>query len=62
MQPLLELNQAWLAYIGNIMYEQNRQLLADIASTYGIPMNELYDRFLISKQDFYNECNSLKKS
>ena len=50
----LVLHQKYIEIIGSIIYEQNRQLLIEIANTYGLDLHEIQKEFLVSKQQFFD--------
>jgi hypothetical protein len=47
-------HQKIIEIIGNVIYEQNRQLLIEIGNEYNIPIEELHEQFLCSRQQFYD--------
>lgn len=58
-KALLRLHQKHIEIIANILFEQNRQLLKEIAEDLRLPENELYDKFLFNRQKFYDEITTL---
>ena len=53
-QTAITLHQKYIEILGSIIYEQNRQLLLEIADTYNLNASEVHNEFLVSKQVFYD--------
>lgn len=50
----IKMNQKFLEIISNLVMEQKRQLIDIISKEEGLPKDEMYKHYLMSKQDIYN--------